>query len=323
MTYTCMICNNSINNKNFKIKGKTLQVEAEFTYFQCSNCGCLQIAEIPYNIELYYPSSYYSYFNKCVIPKNLIKKHLKKKIFYNNLILKVKFFKIFINKLLRLYPDTLLQSLINIEFSKQKKILDVGCGNGSYLYFLKELKFENLLGIDPFISRDIIYENNLIIKKMKFEDVRGKWDIIMFHHSLEHISNQKLVFSIIFELLNKNGVCIIRIPTVSSYAWRHYGVNWVQIDPPRHFFLHSIKSILYLCKLHNLHLEKVIYDSTDFQFWGTEQSLRNISLDSEHSHLKNPNSVFTEKQIKKFRKKARRLNKINQGDQAIFYICKK
>ena len=34
----------------------------EFEYFECSNCGCLQIMEFPENIGKYYPSKYYSYF---------------------------------------------------------------------------------------------------------------------------------------------------------------------------------------------------------------------------------------------------------------------
>lgn len=297
------------------------QFEDVFIYFQCSKCDCLQIAKIPDNIEKYYPSNYYSYtLNKSLISNSSITKFLKK-ILYNYSLSKFGLIKYFYNIIFKLYSDDLLRSLINVNLSKKDRILDVGCGAGSYLYLLKELNFHNLLGIDPFISHDIVYENNLIIKKMKFENIDGKWDIIMFHHSLEHIPNQKLIFNKISELLDKEGVCIIRIPTVSSYAWKIYGINWVQVDSPRHYFIHSIKSILYLCKLYGLYIKRIIYDSTEFQFWASEQYLRNIPLYSNNSYLINPSkSIFSQKQMNYYKKNAFRLNKQNQGDQAIFYI---
>jgi len=37
------------------------------------------------------------------------------------------------------------------------------------------------------------------------------------------------------------GWCVIRIPTVSSFAWEHYREQWVQLDAPRHFFLHKVR----------------------------------------------------------------------------------
>ncbi|MHA1195490.1 MAG: methyltransferase domain-containing protein [Promethearchaeota archaeon] len=98
----------------------------------------------------------------------------------------------------------------------------------------------------------------------------------MFHHSLDHIFDQHFIFRRIFELLDDNGICIIRIPTVSSFAWKYYGANWVQIDAPRHFYLHSVKSINFISQKYNLNIFKIIYDSKDFQFWGSEQYIRNI-----------------------------------------------
>ena len=57
----CKICGNSEKNKEFKIREMMFGFRDEFTYFECSKCGCLQIAEIPKNISNYYPLNYYSY----------------------------------------------------------------------------------------------------------------------------------------------------------------------------------------------------------------------------------------------------------------------
>ena len=55
------ICCNSEKNKEFKIKEVMFDFRDEFTYFECSKCGCLQITEIPRNMGKYYPSNYYSF----------------------------------------------------------------------------------------------------------------------------------------------------------------------------------------------------------------------------------------------------------------------
>ncbi|MCX6173178.1 MAG: methyltransferase domain-containing protein [Ignavibacteriales bacterium] len=145
----------------------------------------------------------------------------------------------------------------------------------------------------------------------------------MFHHSLEHIYEQEKILKIVFDLLKPGGYCIIRVPTVSSYAWKNYGMKWVQIDAPRHYYLHSIKSIEILSGKTNFELNNVIYDSTAFQFWGSDQYLKNIPLNDPHSYLRNPkNSLFSKKDISGFSKRAKELNAAKQGDQAVFYLKK-
>ena len=45
------------------------------------------------------------------------------------------------------------------------RILDIGCGVGTLLVRLKEFGFSDLIGIDPFISADIIYPNGKNLEK--------------------------------------------------------------------------------------------------------------------------------------------------------------
>ena len=73
----------------------------------------------------------------------------------------------------------------------------------------------------------------------------------------------------ISKILSENGVCIIRIPVKTKYIWNCYSVNWVQIDAPRHFFLHTLKSFELLVEKSGLSIQDVIFDSTEFQFWGS------------------------------------------------------
>ena len=145
----------------------------------------------------------------------------------------------------------------------------------------------------------------------------------MVHHSLEHIMDQESTIKKAASLLSDTGTLLIRIPVVSSFAWKYYNVYWVQLDAPRHFFLHSIFSIKLLAEKCGLKLHSHNFDSDCFQFWGSEQYIRNIPLRSETSYaVSRRKSIFSKKQISLFSKKADYLNSISQGDQVSFYFKK-
>ena len=160
--------------------------------------------------------------------------------------------------------------------------MDVGRGSGFILYSLREIGFKNLLGIDPYVQNDIRYTNGVeVLKKTIREINESGWELIMFHHSFEHVSEPAETLQSISRLLFRNGICLIRIPVVSSYAWRHYGVQWEQLDAP----LHSIKSMEILAEKARLRIYDIAYDSNEFQFWGSEQYTKNIPLLSEKSYF--------------------------------------
>jgi len=72
-----------------------------------------------------------------------------------------------------------------------------------------------------------------------------------------------------------------------------------------------------------LEVEGIIYDSSEFQFWGSEQYLRGISLISPVSYSKDPcRSIFSWKRIMKYKRLANDLNQKRQGDQVAFLLKK-
>lgn len=114
---------------------------------------------------------------------------------------------------------------------------------------------------------------------------------------------------------------MIRMPDAGGEAWRRYGVNWVGLDPPRHLHVFTARGLQVLAGRAGLEIVRVIHDSDDFQFWASEQYLRDVPLFSPASHLVAPSgSGFTRRRIRQFRKEARRLNAAGLGDQAAFYL---
>jgi len=267
--------------------------------------------QIPRNMGKYYPSNYYS-FKNVDKSRNFLKQILKEKrdkyaLFKKGLVGKI---------ISKKYPNVLFDMVSRIEINYNSKILDVGCGSGNFLYSLNKIGFKNLTGIDPYINKDIIDGNIKILKKTIHELPNNeKYDLIISNHSFEHISNQLETLTKVSKILSGNGTCLLRMPIKTEYIWKHYGTNWVQIDAPRHFFLHTPKSFKLLVKISGLLIKDVIFDSTEFQFWGSEQYKKNIPLLAENSYSKNPDkSIFTKKEIEKFKKRAKELNMRKQGD---------
>jgi 2-polyprenyl-3-methyl-5-hydroxy-6-metoxy-1,4-benzoquinol methylase len=290
----------------------------EFEYLECSKCKCLQIIDIPASMSKYYPLNYHSFAP--ISPQNQLRKRLTK--VRNNYAVSGRGV---IGKILYRYfpPYIPLRSLSHFRVDHRARILDVGCGTGMLLNALGDLGFSNLLGVDPFLSADVEYENGVKLLKATIHEMSGEFDVIMFHHAFEHLSDPGPTMKAVHELLPPGGHCIIRIPTVSSYAWQHYGINWVQLDAPRHFYIHSVESVKILADRAGLELSKVVYDSSAFQFWASEQYARDIPLYDSRSYLVSPKtSIFTKDQIAIFEKRAVELNRAELGDQAVFYLRK-
>jgi len=317
----CRICGNADNNKSYLLREMMFGWKDEFGYFQCSRCECLQITSFPADIGRYYPSNYYSF--SLPAPDNR-KIPLRRKI----QLARYKFAYFGHGQLGRWIRSRFLsnkkhQSLSRILPDRGARILDVGCGSGPFLRELQELGFNNLLGIDPYLDRDIRCEKGLTVLKKSIHEVNGKFDVVMFHHSFEHAADPLETLRSAAKLLSDQGVCLIRIPTVSSYAWETYRENWVQLDAPRHFFLHSTKSIDILAQQCGLYLAHHYHDASNMQFWGSEQYQQDISLQSPQSYGRNKrHSIFTKSDLRNFDKMTKKLNLENHGDQACFYLTK-
>jgi SAM-dependent methyltransferase len=312
----CRICGNSQNNSALRVREMMFGFRDEFKYFECSACGCLQIAEVPENISRYYPSGYYSF--QQATPDSAVRRFARIRrdrytVFGSGLVGKV---------LSKKYPNTTLKILAAKRPDQEARILDVGCGSGGFLRTLGDLGFKKLFGVDPYISGDIAAAPLRIFKKTILDlPDSDRFDFILFNHSLEHIWNQEQTLSRASRLLAPKGICIVRMPLKTETIWSLYGTDWMQLDAPRHFYVHTVTSLRHLSQRAGLVLQDITFDSTERQFWGSEQYQRDIPLEAENSYGVNPKkSIFTAAQIKVFRQRAGELNRIEQGDQAAFCL---
>jgi len=310
----CRICCEEIS-QIYYVKEMLMGLREVFDYYECGSCGCLQISSIPIDLGRFYPKDYYSLQSPKIKKTRFIRDYVRKaralsQIFGTN----------FLGQIFSIgkapSPMNIIYRRIGVQLDHS--ILDVGGGAGNHVLSMRKLGFNKTMSVDPFIHSDVMHNGSLLAKKAEIFDLTDRYDLITFHHSLEHMDDQLKILKKAAELIGTEGRILIRIPTVTSEAWLKYRENWVGLDAPRHLYLHSHKSIRFLAAEARLKILDFWNDSEAMQFWGSEQYLNDIPLDDPRSYAKNnKTSIFTNYQIKKFKSQAVELNKKGSGD----WIC--
>ncbi|MBF0438222.1 MAG: class I SAM-dependent methyltransferase [Magnetococcales bacterium] len=311
----CHICGNEQRNTLHYPKEMMYGLRESFEYQCCGECGMVQITAIPEALGNYYGDEYSSFKKnrETLLPPLLAKLRACRTRHY-------------------LGNGDPLGALISL-FSRRppyfdwvapfnltlnSSILDVGCGSGGLLLKLRREGFTDLLGVDLFLAETREYACGVRILAASLDQVTRCFDLIMLHHSLEHMPDQHAALASVRERLNPGGGVLIRIPMANCYAHRRYGVHWAAWDPPRHLYLHTVRSLHHLAKMHGFAVFDVRYDSGTEGILGSEYYQRDIP------RVEWPNAdrsgTFSPQTRKAAEDLARQLNTIQDGDTACFYL---
>jgi len=137
-------------------------------------------------------------------------------------------------------------------------ILDIGCGTGHFLYYLKKRGFSNFLGIDISESqvefcRKSITPNVKIADAFEFlDDKKDAYSVISSNDVIEHISKERVIpfLGMIYRALKPDGTLLLKLPNMS---------NPFSIDSRYRDFTHesgftekSIYQVLYMAGFRNI-----------------------------------------------------------------------
>lgn len=219
----------------------------------------LKTTQIPEDLSKYYESEKYLSHSK--------DQSLKSKIY------------LLIQKLNEKYK----LKIIN-KYKTSGTVLDYGCGDGTFLKFIKDKNF-SILGFEPNIkaaetAKSKISENHITTSLDSVEN--NSLDIITLWHVLEHIPNPEEILSKLRLKLKNDGYIVIAVPNYKSFDAKFYREFWAAWDVPRHIFHYSKKGAIDFFNNHKfevIHTYPLPFDS----FY--------ISLISEN-YMNNPLGIF-------------------------------
>lgn len=297
----------------FKAREMMFGLRHVFDYGECRECGSIQILQVPADLSEYYPDGYYSRQPPSTSGMALRRwlarqrqEHVNGTVNLTGRMLSTLFGP-------PLFTDIDWIRLAGIR--REHRVLDVGCGSGAILTTMRERGFRDLTGVDPNMRTETRSEGFVLLRK-QLADLTGPFDVVMLHHSFEHMPDPAGNLREISRVLTEEGVALISTPVAGSYAWRTYGANWFQIDPPRHLFIPSNKGLGVLARRTGFNVVTTVYNSNYMQFTASEKYTRDIPLrmpDDRH---------YTRREMRLFAEKARRLNEAMDGDQAAFVLRK-
>lgn len=117
---------------------------------------------------------------------------------------------------------------------KNAAILEIGCANGMALSALKDMGYNNLLGIE--IDPQLAEIARSLSLKVETQDAAGfvketkkKFDFIYLFDVLEHFELDKIpeILGDLYEILNKNGKLMMIVPNATSPAGSYFRyIDW-------------------------------------------------------------------------------------------------
>ncbi|MBE0639304.1 MAG: class I SAM-dependent methyltransferase [Bacteroidales bacterium] len=228
----CPVCDNDQFQLFKKIVDHFLTKE-EFQVVQCNNCGFLFTNPRPAQSEIsrYYQSDEYI-------------SHNKNKVGWLSSVYNIV-------RNISLYRKYKLIA----KHKTASKILDIGCGTGDFLHFMKKKGWE-VTGIEPADSPRGFALQNYNIDVFDEKELPhlpfGNFDVITLWHVLEHVPDLNLLIKQIKNLLKSDGLLVVALPNHESWDAGHYQTFWAAWDVPRHFYHFSKKTFSLIIKNHQL-----------------------------------------------------------------------
>jgi SAM-dependent methyltransferase len=171
------------------------------------------------------------------------------------------------------------------------RILDVGCGDGRFLWALDSDRWERT-GVDLAraaveLVRSRIKGLSMISGDIFCADLEaGSFDVVTFWHALEHLSHPERVLSRAGDLLRAGGRILISLPAFDSLQARMFRRYWYAFDDvPRHQHHFSRAALDLLLANSGLRVESHLFFSRLVNFHCLKHSLLNWSQERFKSRL--------------------------------------
>jgi SAM-dependent methyltransferase len=122
------------------------------------------------------------------------------------------------------------------------RYLDVGCGDGQFLSFLKMSGYSAAVGIEPDAARAANARQRFLPVYASVEEarlareIRDEVDVISVWHVMEHVDRPILFLKLYATMLSPDGVMLVSVPNQKSAQTRLFGRYAAYPDYGRHIW---------------------------------------------------------------------------------------
>lgn len=175
-------------------------------------------------------------------------------------------------------------------FSKREgNFLDVGCAVGAKSKgLIRDFPGWSFYGIEP--DQNAVEIANKLekfnVSKGSLLDVEYNnnfFDIIMFHHVLEHVPDPKKNIKESHRILKDGGYLIIVVPNYGSIFSKIFKKNWRHLDIPRHLFHFNRNTLKTLLGDNGFRVEKIEAETMDGSFLNSLVTSLNLNLNLDNN----------------------------------------
>ncbi|MEO8589184.1 MAG: class I SAM-dependent methyltransferase [Flavobacteriales bacterium] len=120
--------------------------------------------------------------------------------------------------------------------SPRGKALDVGCGTGEFLAYLKSKGYQPI-GVEPSVkARDQAIGNHAlrVVPNLDALPTDAQFEVVTLWHALEHVHDVRETLNKLHTRMSPGALLVIAVPDRESWDARHYAADWAAYDVPRH-----------------------------------------------------------------------------------------
>lgn len=143
-----------------------------------------------------------------------------------------------------------------------RRLLDIGCGDGSFLA---------ALGERPAFGLDVSAEAAAKVLARGYPGLRGdplhapfapgSFSVVTMFHFLEHVTPAGDYLAAVRRLLVPGGRLVVQVPNVEAWQARILGGHWGGYDPPRHLVNYGTKTLRATLEGHGFRVVRVTHRS--------------------------------------------------------------
>lgn len=161
------------------------------------------------------------------------------------------------------------------KYQSKGSVLDVGCSAGVLLTFLRKEGF-SISGIEP------NYKAYLMAKKIHNQKIhhgtlstfyrknKKKYDVIIYNHVLEHISDIEKEFNLIKKAIKKQGIFVLGTPNYDNFIFHLRKKFWESLMPKEHIWHFSKRNLIFLLKKNDFSILEISFSDdkrNDYPFF--------------------------------------------------------